>query len=174
MRFYPDIPSRRTAALVRDLAFLALIALFAWAALKVRDTVDQLAVLGSGLRDVGEDVPLVGDPIADAGERGEDAVHRTADLLGLVTFLLPALPVSAFYLPGRIAEIRRLTAARRALAEPAEPERRRLIAMRAAFSLPYGALLRHTRDPLGDLGAERYDALVAAALEAEGLRVPSR
>src|SRR3712207_7698719 len=41
---------------------------------------------------------------------------------------------------------------------------------RAMCSLPYGALLRHTRDPLGDLAAERYDALVAAAFEDAGLR----
>jgi len=46
----------------------------------------------------------------------------------------------------------------------------RVVAMRAAFSLPYGQLLEHTRDPLGDLAAERYDALVAAALEDAGLR----
>jgi hypothetical protein len=53
-------------------------------------------------------------------------------------------------------------------------DRRRLIAQRAAFGLPYGALLRHTKDPLGDLQAERYDALVAAELEAAGLREPER
>jgi hypothetical protein len=49
-------------------------------------------------------------------------------------------------------------------------ERRRLLAMRAAFSLPYGQLLAYTRDPLGDLASERYDGLVAAALEDAGLR----
>jgi hypothetical protein len=42
--------------------------------------------------------------------------------------------------------------------------------MRAAFSLPYGQLLEYTRDPLGDLAAERYDPLVAAALDDAGLR----
>ena len=55
------------------------------------------------------------------------------------------------------------------------PERQALLARRAAFGLPYCVLLRHTRDPLGDLAAERYDGLVAAALEDAGLRrVPSR
>ena len=38
--------------------------------------------------------------------------------------------------------------------EELTPERRRLVAMRAAFSLPYGVLLRYTPDPLGDLVAE--------------------
>jgi hypothetical protein len=42
--------------------------------------------------------------------------------------------------------------------------------MRAAFSLPYAQLLAYTRDPFGDLAAERYDALVAAALDDAGLR----
>jgi hypothetical protein len=174
MRFYPDVPDRRFGTLARDAAFIGLLALFAWIGLKVHGTVDRLAVLGRGLHDVGDNVPLVGGSIADAGERGEDAVHRTANLLGLVTFLLPALPLSAWYLPGRVAYVRRLSSAERVLAEYDRPERRRLLAMRAAFSLPYGELLRYTRDPLGDLASERYDALVAAALEAEGLRAPGR
>jgi hypothetical protein len=42
--------------------------------------------------------------------------------------------------------------------------------MRAAFGLPYGELLRFTKDPLGDLEAGRYDALVEAELEQAGLR----
>jgi len=46
----------------------------------------------------------------------------------------------------------------------------RLVAMRAAFSLPYGTLLAYTEDPLGDLRAERYDALLAAAFDEAGLR----
>ncbi|HEX8101693.1 MAG TPA: hypothetical protein VF533_03705, partial [Solirubrobacteraceae bacterium] len=52
---------------------------------------------------------------------------------------------------------------------PLDDERRRLIAQRAAFGLPYGALLRHTPDPLGDLQAGRYEGLVAAELEHAGL-----
>ena len=50
-----------------------------------------------------------------------------------------------------------------------DAERRRLLATRAAFHLPFGTLLRHTRDPLGDLAAGRHDALVAAELEDAGL-----
>jgi len=47
------------------------------------------------------------------------------------------------------------------------------LAQRAAFSLPYSQLLAYTPDPLGDLAAERYHSLVAAALEDAGLRAPS-
>jgi hypothetical protein len=75
--------------------------------------------------------------------------------------------------PPRLRQIRRLTAVDRLLAVPDDGltgERRRLLAMRAAFSLPYPTLARHTSDPFGDLVAERYDSLVAAALEDAGLR----
>jgi hypothetical protein len=74
------------------------------------------------------------------------------------------------WLPGRIDQVRKLRAASSVLGERATEERRRLLAMRAAFSLPYGQLLRYTRDPLGDLEGGRYDALVAAALEDAGLK----
>ena len=199
MRLYPDVPGRRLATAARDVAALVALALLAWLGLAVHDAVDALAVLGRGVNDAGsavqggfegaaervDDVPLVGDEIADGlrgadegtsgnvselGERGERAVHRLADLLGLLVFGLPAVLVLALWLPDRIAQVRRLTAAARALHDPASPDRRRLIAMRAAFSLPYGQLLQYTRDPLGDLAAERYDPLVAAAFDDVGLR----
>ena len=199
MRIYPDIPRRRFAVAVRDALVVALLALFAWIGLEVHDAVDRLAVLGAGVREAGtsvqgafedaaenvDDTPVVGDPIGDAlrnagegtggnvaeaGARGERAAHRLADILGATTFGLPALLLLLRYVPGRVDLARRLTAADRVLRPDVSPERRRLVAMRAAFSLPYGQLLAHTRDPLGDLAAERYDALVAAALEDAGLR----
>jgi hypothetical protein len=72
--------------------------------------------------------------------------------------------------PERIAQIRSLTAGARLLRAGDDPERPRALAQRAAFSLPYGQLLLYTPDPLGDLAAQRYDALVAAAFEDAGLR----
>ena len=170
IRLYPDIPSRRTAALLADAAVIALLVLFAWLGLAVHNAVDKLAVLGEGVRDVGDAVPLVGGSIEDLGERGEDSVHRLANLLGFLTFAVPAVLVLWQYLPDRLAQIRRLTAASRVLETSAAAEHRRLVAMRAAFALPYGQLLRFTRDPLGDLAAERYEPLIAAALDDAGLR----
>ncbi len=170
MRLYPDIPSRRISVLARDALVLLLLLLFAWLGLRVHDAVDQLAVLGRGVRRVGDSVPLVGGSISDLGRDGEDGVHRLANLLGLLTFLLPAVLLLVNALPPRLALVRRLTAASRVLEGGDEAERRRLVAMRAAFSLPYGQLLEYTRDPLGDLAAERYDGLVAAALDDAGLR----
>jgi hypothetical protein len=199
VRLYPDVPARRTATLVRDLVVLLLLAAFAWLGLVVHDAVDRVAVLGEGVNTAGSSVqsgfesaadkvegaPLVGGRIAEGlrsagggtggnvaelGERGERSIHRLADVLGAVVFGLPALLLLLAWLPQRVRQVRSLTAADRALADSRSPERRRLVAMRAAFSLPYGQLLRFTPDPLGDLAEERYDPLVEAALDDAGLR----
>jgi hypothetical protein len=201
VRVYPDVPRRRAATVASDLLVVCLLLLFAWAGKAVHDTVDSLAVLGEGVRSTGESVqsrfesaaeavdgvPLVGDSLAEGlrtagggtggnvaelGQRGEDSVHDLANLLGLITFLLPAAVLLARAVPQRVAQVRRLNAAAVVLDQPDSPERRRVTAMRAAFGLPYGTLLEYTTDPLGDLVAERYDALVAAALDDAGLRRP--
>ncbi len=200
MRFYPVLPAQRVRTVLRDLVVLLLLFLFAWLGLKVHNAVDQLAVLGTGVEDAGAEIqggfdtaaeavdgaPIVGGDLADGlrdagrasggelaerGQAGRESVHRLANLLGLVTFLIPALLVLSLTLPERISQIRGLTAAERVLGGPLDPDRRRLLAMRAAFSLPYGELVRYTRDPFGDLAAGRYDALIAAALEEAGLRL---
>jgi hypothetical protein len=98
-------------------------------------------------------------------------VHRVALLLGWLTFLLPAAALLSRVLPDRLRQIRTLTDAARVLSPIEDDERRRLVAMRAAFSLPYAQLLAHTRDPLGDLADGRYDALIDAIAEDAGLRV---
>jgi hypothetical protein len=199
MHLYPQLPGPRNRALIADVASIVLLVLFAWAGLRVHDAVDQLAVLGEGVQATGgavqggfesaadavDGTPVVGDDLADAlvgagegsggevselGREGEESVHQLANILGFVTFLLPALLLLSQWLPGRMAQIRKLREASVVLGDQATPERRRLLAMRAAFSLPYGYLLRYTKDPLGDLEDGRYDALVAAALEDAGLR----
>jgi hypothetical protein len=202
MRFYPDIPSRRASALATDLLTVLALVLFGWIGLQVHDAVDRLAVLGEGVNEAGSSIqtgfdtaadavdgtPVVGGELAeglrdagegsggnvsDLGREGEDKTHRLADILGLITFGLPALFLVLRTVPPRVAEVRRLSAAERVLVEGDGAERRRLVAMRAAFGLPYGQLLRYTQDPLGDLEAGRHDALVRAALEDAGLRAPS-
>jgi hypothetical protein len=206
VRLYPETSRQLARTLAHDALVLILLALFAWIGLKVHDAVAELAVLGHGVNEAGttvqggfeaaaagvDSVPVIGDELADAlagagegtggnvaelGREGEDRVQDLADLLGLVTFLVPATLVLAFALPPRLRQIRNLTAADRLLVAP-DPaltgERRRLLAMRAAFSLPYTTLARYTQDPFGDLAAERYDALVAAALDDAGLRPLAR
>src|ERR687897_99388 len=119
MRLYPDTADYRGRAVARDaLTILALIVL-AWLAIEVHNAVDELAVLGTGVRDSGEvvqnglesagdavdGVPVVGGElgdalrdagqgtggeVADAGREGEERVHDLADLLGFLFFAVPA------------------------------------------------------------------------------------
>jgi hypothetical protein len=199
MRFYPDIPARRTAAVISDLLVLLLLVLLAWLGLKVHDAVAEIASVPRGVTDAGDaiqtgfesagdtvgDVPVVGEPLAgafdDAGENaggeiaevgreGEDDVNALADVLGALFFLLPAAAVLSRYLPDRIADVRRLTAAARAIGPELTSDREHTLAMRAAYGLPYERLARYTPDPLGDLERGRYRGLVAAALDDAGLR----
>ena len=201
MRLYPDLRGPRLDAMARDAATLLGLFLFAKIGLAVHDAVDKLAILGDGVESAGQAVsggferaadavdgtPVVGDDVGDAlrgagegsggeveelGRGGAGAAHDLANLLGLLFFLLPSALLLLWALPPRVAQVHRLSAAARVLREPGSPERRELLAARAAFGLPYGTLLRYTKDPIGDLEAGRYDALVRAELEQAGLRAP--
>jgi hypothetical protein len=202
MRFYSDIPATRAATILSDVLVLLLLVLLAWLGVRVHDAVAEIASVPRGVSDAGGaiqrgfesagdaigDVPVVGDPlagalqdagraaggeIAEAGREGEEDVNHLASLLGALFFLLPAAAVLSRYLPGRIATVRRLTAAARAIGPTLTRDRERTLAMRAAYGLPYDRLDLNTRDPLADLESGRYDRLVAAALDDAGLR-PSR
>lgn len=201
MRLYPDLPGDRARAIAIDVAMLLLLYGCLSVALFVHAAVSQLDVLGRGLQRAGTQVedslaaagdavertPLVGDdldraltqagrrtgaPVITAGARGREAVSDLATLLAFVTGGLPALALLAPYVPWRIRRARRLLAARRVFDDAASPERRRLLAMRAAFSLPLDTLLQHTDDPLGDLEAGWLDPLIAALGDEYGLRAP--
>jgi hypothetical protein len=197
MRLYPDTPDDRGRAVARDALVLLTLIVLAWLGLKVHDAVDSLAVLGSGVHDSGvvvqdgfdraadaiDGVPVVGGDLGDAlrgagegtggnvaqaGTDGEERIHHLANLLGFLMFAIPAGLLLVTTLPGRIRQVRELNATERLLDTSSE-ERRRLVAMRAAFSLPASALARHTRDPLGDLESGRYDPLIDAAYDEAGL-----
>jgi len=172
--------------------------LLAWLALKVHDDVLALRGIAGGVVQAGRSVqegfgaagsavsgvPIIGGTLAHglrsagsstggaavtAGYQGERDIERAATLIGWLTFLLPAALILQRYVPRRARQINRLTAAARVLQPRTGEDHRRLIAQRAAFSLPYQQLLRYTRDPLADLQAGRYEPLVAALLEDAGL-----
>ena len=179
---------------------LLLIAAFAWLGLKVHDSVAELAGLGRGVRDAGaavdatatgaadavRGVPLVGGAAADAlrdvgadqarrldeaGRAGEEQALETARLLGWMAFLVPAVALLAAVGPARVRQLRAARAARRLLGDgPLDPEREAALARRAAYGLPSTVLVRHTRDPIGDLLAGRHEPLLAALREEAGVR----
>ena len=198
MKLYPDVPRRRTATIAADLATIAAVILFAWLGTVVHENVEELTAVSTGVQEVGSDVqgafsdagravggaPLVGGQVrealegagrntggraAAAGREGEEEIGDLANLLGWLTFLVPAALLLSRVLPPRVAQVQRMSAARRVLQSGGE-DVRGLVAQRAAFGLPYATLLRHTSDPLGDLQAGRLDGLIAAVLEDAGLR----
>lgn len=201
MRYYPELPAQRNRAILGDVVVVALVVFFAWLGLTVNDTFDDVAALGRGVEQAGnsvqggfedagglvEDVPIVGGPLDDAftevgaqtggntaelGAQGESAIEDTARLLGWVTFALPTLMVLLWAVPRRVLRVRRLTNAGRILGDALNPERRRLLAMRAAFGLPYDKLLAHTPDPIGALADGEYEPLLRALFEDAGMRAP--
>jgi hypothetical protein len=197
MRLYPDTADDRGRAVAKDALVILTLIVLAWLGLKVHDTVDKLAVLGTGVHDSGQvvqdgfsraadaadGIPVVGGDVAnalrDAGEGtggnvaqagadGEERVHDLANLLGFLMFAVPASILLVLTVPGRIRQFRELNATGRLLDVTTE-DRRQLVAMRAAFTLPATELARHTRDPIGDLLAGDYEPLIDAAYDRAGL-----
>jgi hypothetical protein len=201
VRYFPEVPAQRNRAILGDLIVIGLIICFAGLGIAVKDSFDDLAILGRGVEDAGNsvqggfenaggqvaDAPIVGGALDDAfteagaqsggntaalGEAGESAVDDTAKLLGWVTFGLPTLVVLLWAVPRRVLRARRLSASARALGDAQSAERRRLLAMRAAFGLPYETLLSYSPDPIGALADGDYQPLVRALFEEAGLRAP--
>ena len=201
MRFYPELRGQRTRTILCDLGVVILVGLFAWTGNAVHDKVVKLNSLSRGVVAAGTSVrtgfdnaagavggvPVVGGSLADslrsaggasggnvvvAGKAGENAVNDTANVLGWAIFGLPTLVLFAFFLPLRGLQVRRLTLGARALGAVPSAERRRLLAQRAAFGMQWADLRPFTRDPIGDLEAERYEPLLAALYAEAGLRPP--
>src|SRR5512132_1417570 len=100
MRLYPNVPRRLAATIAYDLLLVLLLLMLALIGLAVHDAVDKLAVLGEGVRKAGGAVPFgIASPVEDLGRRGENDVHSLANLLGLITFGLPAVVVVWHFLP---------------------------------------------------------------------------
>ena len=199
MRWYPTVRARRSATIAADVCIVVLVAIFAWFADSAHDAVDALAQLAAGVARAGAGaqasleaaaervgaVPVVGGALADAlreagGSTGGDTaslarsgrqdIEYAANVIGWALFLIPTALLLIGYLPNRWAQVKRLTAAQRVFGDgSAVDSHPRLIAMRAAFGLPYPTLTRYTDDPFGDLEAGSYQALVEAAHEEAGL-----
>lgn len=197
-RLYPGAPGHRRSAITADVLSLAMLVLFGWLGWRIYGRIDAVSALALGVQDAGASVqggfssaadavsglPVVGDDLAGAlssaggatggnvvelGQLGEAAVHRTALLAGWLVFLLPSAVLVLSYLPRRVAQIRTAGLAVSLLRVDGDPERERVLAMRAAFGLPLRQLVRFTDDPIGDLRDGRYDRLVAALRDDSGL-----
>lgn len=92
------------------------------------------------------------------GRAQERRTQQLADLVGWLTFGIPALLLLALTLPPRIRGIVRRTRAQRMF--DGAPEH--ILAARAAYNLPYALLGRYTRNPFTELAEGRHRALLAA------------
>ena len=132
-------------------------------------------------------VPLVGDSarspfdgagkaaggLAEAGRQQVAAVGSLAMWLGLAVALIPILMLLWFYLPSRIAFVRRATAGQRFLDSGADLD---LFALRAMAHQPLHALARVNTDPAGAWRrgeAAVIDRLALLELRSVGLRPPA-
>lgn len=197
---YPDLPFQRARDIAVDALVILLLWICWMAGTAVHDAVAELDSLGRGVQDAGRQVqdgferagdkvdgaPIVGDrlgdalddagadtsrPVVRAGTKGREAVAKLANVLGWTVGGVPALLILYAFVPGRVRRVRSILAARRVFAMGHEPERQRLLAMRAAFNLPFGDLLAHSKDPIGDLQRDNLAPLLAALASAHGVRV---
>ena len=200
LTFYADLPARRSRQVAGDIWLLLWSALWVWAAFRVHDLVMNLAAPGLAVADGATDlagsidsagdsisqVPLVGDTlgapfdgmssaalsIADAGQATADAVSLLARFLAIALAVLGIASFAMFWVPIRIAFIRRATAARRFVDAGEDLD---LFALRAMARQPLHVLARISDDPAG--AWRRGDqpiisALAALELRQEGLRPP--
>jgi hypothetical protein len=202
VRIYADVPARRTRQVVGDLWLVAWTVLWIWIAFKLHDLIMNLAgpgiAIASGANDLADNIdsagesvaglPLVGDglsapfsgmsdaatAIAAAAQAEADAVSKLALFLPLALALLAFASFAVFWLPIRIAFVRRAGAAQRLIDGNEDLD---LFALRALSRQPLKALARIDPDPAGawrrgDVAV--IDALAALELRAEGLHPPTR
>jgi hypothetical protein len=201
MKLYADTNVRRTAQIIGDLALVIWVWVWIEIAGKVHDSTLRLATpgrkidssasdLADKLRDAGRSVskvPLVGDSvrspfdgagraasgISEAGQQQVAAVGSLAHWLGLAVALIPILVVLWFYVPQRIAFIRRATAGQRFLDSGADLD---LFALRAMAHQPLHVLAKLDADPAGAWRrGERttIERLAVLELQSVGLRPPA-
>ena len=201
VKLYPEVADRRRERIARDVAVLLMLLFLVWMGRSVYQRIDSITVLATGVSSAGESVqtgfgavagavesvPVIGDNlasalqssgeatggnVADLGAQGAEAIHRTALLIGLLTFLIPAILLVGLTLPDRVRGIRQMSLAGQFLEGERSPERDRILAMRAVFNLDVDHLLEYCADPVGDLIAGRHDQLIEALFADAGLAKP--
>ena len=199
-KIYSDIPTRRARQVLGDAWLVCWSLLWIWAALRLYDLVLNLATPGQAVADgatqlavnidsAGEaisSVPLVGDSLsspfdgmasasramASAGQAEVDAVGKLAVFLSIALAVVAIASFAVFWVPFRLAFIRRATAAQRFVDANEDLD---LFALRAMARQPLHVLARIDDDPAG--AWRRQDrrvihALATLELKEEGLRPP--
>lgn len=149
---------------------------------------DAVGAAGGAVTDSGEalgslDLPIVGQPLADAAagiERaGQDVeatgrstradIERFSRLLGLAVALIPTVPMLAYYLPPRLARGREAGAFKQMVHDgDGDPRLEEFLARRAVERLSYSRLRAVSRMPWRDLDEGRFEQLAEAELRRMG------
>lgn len=201
MKWYADLPERRTRQLLGDALFVLWIVGCVWLANAVHDATLGLAGPGQqamdaanglashlrGAADALARTPLVGDQVsapfegaarasddlAAAGAAEVRAVRTLANLLGASVALLPVLAVALFYVPLRWRFMRRATAGQRFIDAAPDLD---LFALRALALQPMHKLAAISDDPAGAWRQQdpaTVRALATLELRSCGLRPPA-
>jgi hypothetical protein len=199
IRLYADRPLPAARQLLTDLFVVAWVIFWVWAAMRLYDLVEKLAVPGQKMEGAGtgiadnlseagskvDRVPAVGDALAKPFEKAADAARALAEAgrdqqetvrdialaLSLAMLAVPLALVLFGWLPLRIRWMRR---AGTAAALRGVPAGRDLLAMRALATQPLRRLAVLGPDPVnawrrGD--ESTVDALAALELRRLGMRV---
>jgi hypothetical protein len=200
MKLYADTPGRRTRQVVADLVLATWVVAWVLVGSAVHDGTMALAAPGrqtdssatrmaEGLRGAGDrldDVPLVGDDVAEpfdraagaseelaaAGRSSVRAVERLALWLGVSIALIPILVAGALHLPRRWRFVREATAGARFIDATEDLD---LFALRALARQPMHVLGRISDDPAGAWRRREPDVvrrLAALELRDSGLHLP--
>jgi hypothetical protein len=198
VKIYADKPGAALRQLLIDLLVAAWVYAWIWAALRLHDLVEKLAVPGAklegagngladNLADVGgkvDRVPIVGDELtapftraseaaraaAEAGREQQELIGDLALALAIVVLVFPIGLVVFGWLPLRVRWMRRAGAAARLRREPAG---RDLLAIRALAAQPLRKLTKIDPDVAAKWRAadpSTVDALAALELRSLGLR----
>ncbi|MBP6994696.1 MAG: hypothetical protein KBB39_00970 [Phycicoccus sp.] len=198
MKLYADVPRRRTAQIVADLAMLAWVAGCVLLGRALHDAISALAAPGRRLESTGisfahamteagaaaSDLPLVGDdlagPFRSAASAGDglsavgtglaDGVNDLATIASWATAAIPILLVGLVWSLLRLRFARRATATQRLLGTDGDKD---LLALRALSRQPLHRLTTISPDPVGAWrsGDEAAIAgLAALELRSSGLR----
>jgi len=198
---YADLPARRAAQIVGDLAAIAIVVLTVVAAVAVHDAIALLADVGRRISDAGSgfqgtmaevgeqlgEVPFIGsgirapfdaasgagDALAQAGQAQEDLVLSVATWAGVLVAAGPIVLVLLAWVLPRVLGMRRAARARALALSPDGPE---LLALRALATRPIRELAAAGDRPLdawrrGDPAAIR--TLATLELRRAGVRLPT-
>jgi len=198
MRLYADRRGVMARQFISDLLVVAWVVFWIWAAMRVYDTVEKLAVPGQKLEGAGEGmaggltdasdkvggVPAVGDELsspldraagaanslAEAGRAQQEAVQNLAITLVVLLLIVPLGLILFVWLPLRIRWIRRASFA---TALRRVHTGRDLLALRALANQPLRNLAAIGPDPANawrDADVSTVDKLAALELRTLGLR----